>query len=464
MKTNMRCIWSIGLVTCLLLGLLAVPAGAQTPCDSTNEPLRTMQTRQQLRQFVDCAVAHVEAIGWEQAVTDFTTAPAWSDGSIYLYGVDEAAINLFSAGQDFAPGMDLSVLEDADGVQIVPEIVRITQRYGSGYVYYHFNNPASGEIEPKIAYAKALEVDGETRILGSGLYPRDVPNACSPQYVRASLVYSAHDLERFVTCAERYLRQHGIQALYAFNADPRWVSGSTYLFLGDTESLMILAHGGDADLIGQDLMELIDPDGVLIMQEIRRIATAFGEGYVYYGFANPATGQTEPKATFAKEVHLDGRSYILGSGLYIPTPKCHSLPFARDVDTRAELELFVTCAQELVQTQGEAAFDLLTRHPQWIGGAIYTYLMVGENCQSLLYALDYKADEVHSCDLEDVEGKPVNRMIVDLAASEEGKGWLEYQWLNPESNEVETKTAFVMGVMINDTLHAIGAGLYALED
>jgi len=310
----------------------------------------------------------------------------------------------------------------------------------------------------------SLERDGEPAGLGAGYHPRDTHGSCSPEVVRASLVYSEGDVERFVACAAHHLQQQGLKALHDFASDPRWISGPTYLFLGDLETLMQISNPGQPHRVGTDGSLLVDPDGVNIGLETRRVLNTHDDGYVYYSFRNPATGEPGYKAAYVRRVLLDGRAYILGSGLYVPAPECRHLPLARDIDTRDELQQYVRCAKDLVDERGDLAWDLFLNHPQWIGGPVYIFVN-DEQCRQLVYPLDYQRaqDDAPRCHITDAEGTLLNQDLLDMSRSEAGEGWVRYLWLNPASDEVEAKHSYVTGATLNGEHIFIGAGLYESE-
>lgn len=452
--TVVRRFWPVLWTTLLFMALWTTPAWAQSPCSNSQAHLDEIRSRVQLKEFVHCALAHVEDVGWEQAATDFQTSRDWLDGSMYLFAADQDGIVHFVAGSGtMHPGDDILDLQDSTVHYIVQDLLRIALNYGSGYSYYRIANRNSGLEEPKISYITRMEVDGDPLFFGAGFHPLDAPGACLPEHVRASLVFTESDTEHFVNCAALHLRQHGLRAVYDFQGDPRWVSGPTYLFLLDQNSITI-TRGTAHQLIGMDQSEVADPDGLLIVQEMHRIVSDYGEGFVYYGYNNPATGQVEPKVSFVRQVFVDGHPYVLGAGLYVPNSECRTASEAHDVDTAAELELYVSCVRSLVEERGTAAFDLLLNHPHWIGGSTYSFV-IDQQCQSLVYPLDYRSDE-DGCSQVEVD-------ILDVATSEEGQGWVKYQWLNPASNEVETKSSFIMGMELDGETVAIGAGLYLAE-
>ncbi len=450
-------------IPALLLTLLAIPVAAQTPCDDHAGRLADIHSRQQLKRFVQCAAAHVEAVGWEQAAQDFETS-AWMDGDVYLFAGTLQGEIFFVAGSGLSAGSNLWDLQDSEGVWSTRELVRIASDFGEGFAYYRFTSRETVQDEPKLSYIMTLERDGEPAGLGAGYHPRDTHGSCSPEVVRASLVYNERDVERFVACAAHHLQQQGLQALHDFSSDPRWNSGPTYLFLGDLVTLYQIANAGQPDLVGTYGGDLVDSDGVSIGLEIERVLGTHDDGYVYYTFRNPATDEASHKASYVRRVLLDGHPYVLGTGLYVPSAECRALPLARDVDTRDELQQFVRCAKDLVDERGDLAWDLFLNHPQWIGGAAYVFVL-DELCRQLVYPLDYERQQgdASRCDLTDAEGNLLNQDILDAARSEAGEGWVRYLWLNPASDEVEAKHSFVVGGTLDGDHVTIGAGLYESE-
>ena len=460
MRFRMNSAWLLALVFALLLTLLALPVAAQTPCDDHAGRLAAINTREQLKQFVHCAAAHVAAVGWEQAVLDFEGG-AWYDEPVYLFaGAYGAAF--FIVGSDIPAGTDMTGLQDSDGVWITQEMERIATNFGGGYVYYRFMNRVSGQEEPKVAYVKLMERDGAPALIGVGYFTTDSHATCAPDTVRASLVYKERDVETFVNCAAHYLQQHGLQALHDFEHDERWNAGPTYLFLIDQQTLYLVANAGQPQLVGTDTTDITDPGGVKLVQEMQRVLASHDDGYVYYSFRNPVTNEEGYKGSYVQRLLIDGRAYILGAGLYIPAAECRALPLARDINTRDELQLLVRCGTQLIEERGELAFDLLRYHPQWVGGSTYLFVS-GSDCRNIFYPLDYLYDESQTCAFEDSAGNLVNQDILDMTTSEAGEGWVDYVWLNPASDSLETKSSYIIGSTLNDEHVSIGAGLYESE-
>ena len=116
----------------LLLTLLAAPVAAQTPCDGHAGRLADINTREQLKQFVHCAAAHVAAVGWEQAAVDFETSAwlRWLPVSLLPPGADGAAFFIVLGFPDLTDD-NLWDWQDSDGVWITSqEMERIVLNFG----------------------------------------------------------------------------------------------------------------------------------------------------------------------------------------------------------------------------------------------------------------------------------------------------------------------------------------------
>lgn len=427
--------------------------------------LAEMQSRAHVKRFVQCAIWHVDEVGWDQALQDFETDPRWHDGPMYLFALDTDGVIIFNVSGSSLPGQDRLHATDADGKPHIARFLYTTRTFGEGFTTFRFRNPETENLDLKVAYLRPMNqsYQGRTAIMGAGYYPLDAPGSCHPEYVRASLVYSLEDVERFVRCAEHYLRDNGLRALHDFRHDPRWRSGPTYLFMHDREALVTVLHVANPQLEGMYRGDLTDSTGFRFVQELADNARLFGEGVTYYERRNPVTDAIEPKAAYVRNIRIDGFDYFLGSGVYMPArPECRNMPPAYQVDTKPELELYVRCAADLIAARGTAAFDLFLHHRTWIGGAAYIFANDAE-CHSLVYPLEYRREEEDRCNLSDAQGTLMNQDIRRIATSEQGEGYTTYVWLNPATGEEETKTTFVMGVELDGEIISVGAGLYGLD-
>lgn len=432
-------------------------------CDPSLESLDRIQSREQIRAFVYCAIQTIEEQGWEAAKRAFQSDPSWLSNGMFLFaGTDDLKVDFVAGSETLLPGDDAANLQDDHGHYFVRDMYRIAGNWGEGFVYYDILDRQSGLTLPKTSFVKRLDMDGTPFLLGAGFHNPSDPANCHPELVRAEYVYSAVDTENFVDCAARLVLDKGLLALFELMVPGgRWNHGPTYVFIHELDTLTMAAHR-NPELVGQDRTDRVDPDGVLITQEIRRVVQRYGNGYVYYTNVNPSTGELHRKASYVKGIELGGRWYSIGSGLYQRSAACQASPSAQAIHHRDDIMAFVACVRDLLEERGELAFPLLTGHPQFRSSGYYAFIL-NQQCQDILYPLDYRADD-SNCDLEDVEGTKIMQEFLKAGLETENQqGWTSYRWLNPATDRVERRESFVMKVSLNGEDMVVGAGMYTGE-
>ena len=99
-------------------------------------------------------------------------------------------------------------------------------------------------------------------------------------------------------------------AFPAFNDGDDWHDRDLYVFVVELDGTMV-AHGANAALIGENLIDLTDPSGTRLIAEIVNVED---QGWVDYQFQNPQTGEIEPKRSYV--IRVD-EQYAVGVGAYV---------------------------------------------------------------------------------------------------------------------------------------------------
>jgi cytochrome c len=84
-----------------------------------------------------------------------------------------------------------------------------------------------------------------------------------------------------------------------------------YPFVYDLHGVNV-AHGARPVLIGKNLIDLKDQDGVYLIQEMVKIANGPGSGWVNYKWPNPLTNKIEDKTSYVEKMD----NYFVGVGAY----------------------------------------------------------------------------------------------------------------------------------------------------
>ena len=312
-------------------------------------------------------------------------------------------------------------------------------------------------------------------LLGSGPALASHPDAeeltCADRSVSARAVQTTQDVQAFVQCAYEFVRQAGFEeARRAFNEDERWKSGPIYVFVDEVTPISHQAttfvYPPDPSREGTPWGLLIDDFGNDWYQEQHRIVSHFGEGWMYYSFANPATGRDEPKASYVKSLDWDGIPAAIGSGIYrrdIPGA-CNSEEvnaMGLEAEPSGErLREFVRCAAMELESKGYFATITLANDPRWKHGSIYLFGLDGHG--SALFSGDPDSGQpgAGAAELNDMLDGPFGGRDVVSVGDAFGETLLYYTARNPGNDEMQRKVTFVKRVVVFGLPVLIGAGYY----
>lgn len=139
--------------------------GTCNPTEVDAALLDSDQTEAKLREFVNCAAYQVQSSGYFAGPV-LSTDPRWKHGSIYLYAIDA------NTGKTIFSGNPASFSVSGRSPELLfggRDLIASTAAFGSGRWYFNFNNPASGMVEPKLAFTRLVMAQGVPVIIGSGI-------------------------------------------------------------------------------------------------------------------------------------------------------------------------------------------------------------------------------------------------------------------------------------------------------
>ena len=319
-----------------LLALLLTPltGAAQTlisypgpvTCADQSVAARAVRTPKDVEVFVQCAYEYVQEMGFDEARRAFHEDDRWKSGPIYVFvaeltPVPGASRALVQPPDPSREGRPWGFLMDDFGNDLMSEYYRIGSNFGGGWIYYAVTNPLTGKIEPKASYFKTIDWDGIPAAIGAGIYRRDLPGTCRREEVSAvglDVRPSEARLQEFVRCAAMELDSMGYFASVSLAHNPRWRSGSIYLFGLDTYGYTLFTGAANPRL-GAELSS--DFMGGFGGRNVLRVADAFGETFLYYWNQNPATNLLQRKVTFVKRVTAFGVPVLIGAGYYLASER-----------------------------------------------------------------------------------------------------------------------------------------------
>jgi cytochrome c len=124
---------------------------------------------------------------------------------------------------------------------------------------------------------------------------------------------TAAEAEAMVKKAITYLKANGKEKTFAEinNRKGPFVDRDLYITVYDLKGTC-LSHGMNGGMIGKNLIELKDPDGVPFVKERMELARTKGKFWQDYKFTNPLTKKVEPKSMYCEKVD----DIIVACGIY----------------------------------------------------------------------------------------------------------------------------------------------------
>ncbi len=127
---------------------------------------------------------------------------------------------------------------------------------------------------------------------------------------------TADEAKALVKKAVAYLNANGRDKAFAEfnNTTGQFVSKDLYVFVYSLNGDGInLAHGANPKMVGKNLLELRDPNGVFIVKEFIKTANSkAGSGWVDYQWPHPVTKALEAKSTYIERAG----DLLIGCGIY----------------------------------------------------------------------------------------------------------------------------------------------------
>jgi cytochrome c len=124
---------------------------------------------------------------------------------------------------------------------------------------------------------------------------------------------TAAEATAMVKRAIEFIKANGKEKAYAEFNNPKgaFKDRDLYVFVYDMNGVT-QSHGANPKMIGKNLMELKDADGVMIVKSFIDVAKTKGKGWIDYKWPNPVSKAMEAKSTYVEKYE----DILVGSGIY----------------------------------------------------------------------------------------------------------------------------------------------------
>ncbi|WP_342305731.1 cache domain-containing protein [Methanolobus sp. ZRKC5] len=120
----------------------------------------------------------------------------------------------------------------------------------------------------------------------------------------------------------------------------------------------------------------------------------------------------------------------------------------------------VNAAIELIDEKGELAFpEFRGNDSKWFHNESYIFVWKADGLR-VVYPPEVNREGEDMSELQDFNAKPIGRIFIETALSEEGEGWINYEWPKPGETEPSTKSTFIKKVSIDNQTYLVGSGFY----
>lgn len=132
-------------------------------------------------------------------------------------------------------------------------------------------------------------------------------------------------------------------------------------------------------------------------------------------------------------------------------------------DKKIEIELLVTAATDAIEMRGTEMFsEFRSSGSDWYHDDTYVFVWETSGMR-VVYPPDSRGEGQDMSMLEDVNGKPIGQLFIEVATTEPYEGWVSYVWPKPGTEAPVEKETHIMRAEHGDTTYLVGAGIYLDE-
>ncbi|CRM04754.1 cache domain-containing protein [Pseudomonas poae] len=224
-----------------------------------------------------------------------------------------------------------------------------------------------------------------------------------------------------------YYQSNGDKALAAFSRQGEFVDHDRYVFVVDTQGVLLASGGPSSALIGRDVSEVLGPELRQSFKDALKVPENQGMQQADYRWQNWNDGKVEHKHVFYQRVG----ERILAVGYYLPraTPEQ-----ARALRNKA--------VNALVKDEAGTLKSINSLQGGFLQDDLYVFVVDLDTRRYVAHGTTLRMINTDFSKVKDPDGRPVGEPILKMMA-EQDQGEYKYRWQNPVTGKVENKHAYV---------------------
>jgi two-component system cell cycle sensor histidine kinase/response regulator CckA len=224
-------------------------------------------------------------------------------GYYFISRLDGVAI-LFPSKPELE-GKNLLEIQDSHGKYFIKDIIQIVKQAGESFYQYNWTKPNTESNDfKKISFIKQLGL--YDWFIGTGLYVDDV---------------------------ERQIKKELLNRIAQIRFGPD-KDGYIFVVTYDGTTLM---NDTQRHLIGKNIWELTDPNGVKVIQEERKAVENPEGDFIYYSWSKPSKKQISPKVSFMKG--FEEWEWMIGAGVYLDDVEADIALIQTELNNRIKIKM-----------------------------------------------------------------------------------------------------------------------------
>jgi cytochrome c len=224
-----------------------------------------------------------------------------------------------------------------------------------------------------------------------------------------------------------YYHKQGDKAFAAFSRQGEFIDQDRYVFVVNTQGVLLASGGPSSALIGRDVSEVLGPDLQASFKQALSEPERQGIQQADYRWQNWNDGKVEHKHVFYQRVG----ERILAVGYYLPraTPEQ-----ARALRNKA--------VEALVKDETGTLKAINSLQGGFLQDDLYVFVVDLNTRRYVAHGTNLRLINTDFAKIKDPDGKPVGVPILKMMA-EQDQGEYKYRWKNPVTGKVENKHAYV---------------------
>lgn len=224
-----------------------------------------------------------------------------------------------------------------------------------------------------------------------------------------------------------YYQAQGDKAFAAFSRQGEFIDQDRYVFVVDTQGVLLASGGPSSALIGREVSEVLGPDLRQSFKDALKVPESQGIQQADYRWQNWNDGKVEHKHVFYQRIG----ERILAVGYYLPraTPEQ-----ARALRNKA--------VDALVKDEAGTLKAINSLQGGFLQDDLYVFVVDLNTGRYVAHGTNLRLINTDFSKIKDPDGKPVGEPILKLMA-EQDQGEYKYRRKNPVTGKVENKHAYL---------------------